>query len=388
MKVLVVGGGMAGLTYAIISARNGNQVVLCERNARVGKKISATGNGKCNIGNLHANQSCYNPSPIVQSVLQSVSVDEYLQFLSSCQILTYADETGRLYPLSDSASNVVDCLRHSANVAGVTTLCDTEVLGVERQGQNFVVNLNGTKQTFQKVVLAMGSGSGAVAPKISNFVPQNYLTEIQPSLCPVKVVNMDKTLNGIRAKANVSLLQNGQVVATESGEVQFKDYGLSGICIFNLSAVVARTLVKQNNAEFSFQIDLVPSMTQSQLANVLASRTGNQMSQIFYGILHNKLAESVVKSAKDCSAESLAFSAKNFTFSLQKLLDWSMSQVTCGGISASVVEPQTLTLPNGLVALGEMLDVDGKCGGFNLFFAGASAIHTFTQRERQIAFGG
>ena len=111
MKVLVVGGGMAGLTYAIISARNGNQVVLCERNARVGKKISATGNGKCNIGNLHVNQSCYNASPIVQSVLQNVSVDEYLQFLSSCQILTYADETGRLYPLSDSASNVVDLKR-------------------------------------------------------------------------------------------------------------------------------------------------------------------------------------------------------------------------------------------------------------------------------------
>ncbi len=388
MKVLVVGGGMAGLTYAIISARNGNEVVLCERNARVGKKISATGNGKCNVGNLHANASCYNSSPIVQSVLQNVSVEEYLQFLSSCQILTYADETGRLYPLSDSASNVVDCLRLSAKLAGVSMLCDTEVLGVEKQGQNFVANLNGTRQTFHKVVLAMGSGSGAVAPNISNFVPQNFLTKLHPSLCPVKVVNMDKTLNGIRAKATVSLLQNGQVVATESGEVQFKDYGLSGICIFNLSAVIARSFVAQNKAEFCFKMDLVPTLSQSQLASVLASRTGNQTSQIFYGILHNKLAESVVKSAKDCSAESLAFSAKNFTFTLQKLLDWSMSQATSGGISASVVELQNLTLPNGLVALGEMLDVDGKCGGFNLFFAGASAIHTFTPQQRKIAFGG
>ena len=112
MKTLVIGGGMAGLTYAIVALKNGIDVTLAERNNRVGKKIAMTGNGKCNIGNANVDKNCFNSSPIVQKVLDEISVEEYVQFLSSCGIYTHTDEMGRMYPLCDSASNVVDCLRH------------------------------------------------------------------------------------------------------------------------------------------------------------------------------------------------------------------------------------------------------------------------------------
>ena len=380
MKTLVIGGGMAGLTYAIVALKNGMDVTLAERNSRVGKKIAMTGNGKCNIGNANVSCDCFNDSSVVNQVLQQIDVCEYTQFLNSCGIYTHTDDVGRMYPLSDSASNVVDCLRHQFAKNGGKLLVDTNVQNIAIKGNKYL--LDGI--FYDKVVLACGSGSQGQMPTLP-LVEKSWLTPTAPSLVPVRVKQMDGVLNGIRAKSTVTLLADGKKIGCESGEVLFKDYGLSGICIFNLSALIARNIVKGQNCNYTFSIDLVPTMSQSQLAQILCEREASgDKEKLFYGILHNKLAESIAKRGK--SAYEQAQIAKNFTFSLEKLLDYTMSQVTAGGIDEKYLNLQSLTLPNGAVALGEMLNVDGICGGNNLYFASASALYTFTKQQRQKAY--
>lgn len=380
MKTLVIGGGMAGLTYAITALKNGIDVTLAERNNRVGKKIAMTGNGKCNIGNANVNATCFNDSAIVRNVLDEISVGEYVNFLNSCGIYTHTDEMGRMYPLSDSASNVVDCLRHQFAKNGGKLLLDTNVQNLTIENGKYI--LDGI--AYDKVVLACGSGSQSQTPTLP-LVDKSWLTTTSPSLVPVRVSQMDGILNGIRAKCTVTLLADGKQIGQESGEVLFKDYGLSGICIFNLSALIARNIVKGHKHNYTFSIDLVPNLTQQQLWEILRKReSAGEKDKLFYGILHNKLAESIAKRGK--SAYEQCQIAKNFTFQLEKLLDYTMSQVTAGGIDERFVDTKTLTLPNGVIALGEILNVDGICGGNNLYFASASALYTFTKSQREKSY--
>lgn len=380
MKTLVIGGGMAGLTYAITALKNGIDVTLAERNNRVGKKIAMTGNGKCNIGNANVNATCFNDSAIVRNVLDEISVSEYVNFLNSCGIYTHTDEMGRMYPLSDSASNVVDCLRHQFAKNGGKLLLDTNVQNLTIENGKYI--LDGI--AYDKVVLACGSGSQSQTPTLP-LVDKSWLTTTSPSLVPVRVSQMDGILNGIRAKCTVTLLADSKQIGQESGEVLFKDYGLSGICIFNLSALIARNIVKGHKHNYTFSIDLVPNLTQQQLWEILRKReSAGEKDKLFYGILHNKLAESIAKRGK--SAYEQCQIAKNFTFQLEKLLDYTMSQITAGGIDERFVDTKTLTLPNGVIALGEILNVDGICGGNNLYFASASALYTFTKSQREKSY--
>ncbi len=390
MKILVIGGGMAGLTYAIVAAKNGYDVTVAERNPRLGKKISMTGNGKCNIGNANVNASCYNKSAIVSNVLNKISVDEYVKFLYSCGIVTYADNEGRMYPLSDSANGVVDCLREQLEKYGGKTVCGVEASNCRKVGDRYEVRIGGGKYIFDKVVLACGSRSQSLDVNPYTVVSQNMFTPLVPSLTPVKVFNMDGVLNGIRVKADVTLLDGALTLGKQSGEVLFKDYGLSGICIFNLSSIIARKQVQRKNGNYIFSVDLVPSMSQWDLGELLYTRikAGYERSKLFYGILHNKVAEIVLKRAGgDVSDVSkLSETAKNLQFEFYKLLDYSMSQVTSGGIDDRYIDTDTLSLPDGIVALGEVLNVDGICGGNNLYFAAASALYTFSETERAIAY--
>lgn len=383
MKTLIIGGGMAGLTYGIVAAKNGIETVICERNSRVGKKIAVTGNGKCNVGNANVSASCFNNSKIAQKVLAAVSVSEYVRFLNSCGIYTFTDGAGRMYPLSESAANVVDCLRFQFEKHGGKLLVDTQVLSVEKANGGFCVKTSCGNILCDKVVLACGSGSGAPQPNVQDLCG-NYLTATAPSLVPVKIADMDKSLNGLRAKATVTLLADGTPVATEKGEVQFKDYGLSGICIFNLSALIARDIVCGKKRSYQFSVDLVSEFSEKQLANLLQKRLADGADKVFYGILHNKIAQCVVKRSQ-FTAQSLAENAKSLTFRFEKLLDYSMSQVTSGGIAEKFLD-ETLTLPNGICAVGEVLDVDGLCGGNNLYFAAASALSLFDEKQRERAY--
>ena len=370
MNVLVIGGGMSGITFALAAKRQGHSVTLVEKNERLGKKLSATGNGKCNVGNANVGTACFNRSMVAGKVLNCVSVQNYTDFLQSVGIFTYADEVGRMYPLSDSANNVVDCFRAALAREGVKVILGKAVGKVQK--------VNGGYQTdfgvFNKVCLCVGSGSQAEKPVLDGFVESNWLTPVSPSLVPIKVKNSDKTLNGLRAKCGVKLVSNGKTLYSETGEVQFKEYGLSGICIFNASAVIARSVVCGNSQPYAITLDLVPKMDEQTLARIVQNRIddGWETSTLLCGILHNKIAASVLKNAKNSA--QIAKNAKIMTFEVDSLLDWSMSQVTAGGIDERFVG-EDLSLPNGIIALGEVLNVDGFCGGNNLYFAAASALY-------------
>lgn len=388
MKILVIGGGMAGLTYAIVACKNGLDVTVAERNARVGKKIAVTGNGKCNIGNANVDATCYNGSPVVRRVLDEISVTEYKQFLLSCGIYTYTDNDGRMYPMSDSAANVVDCLRHQLKKFGATLWADTEITAVNKVGYVYQVTVGTVTHEFDRVVLACGSGSQAEKPNITNIIPSDVLTPVVPSLVPVKIRNMDGTLNGLRARANVTLYDGNLYLGKESGEVLFKDYGLSGICIFNLSALIARKMVQRKDGNYIFSVDVVPHISQWDLQEILHARIKcGERNKLFYGILHNKLAEHIVKRTDaNADASSISHTAKDLRFTFDRLLDWSKSQVTAGGVDDGYLDMDTLTLQNGVVVLGELLNVDGICGGNNLYFAAASALYTFSKGQRAKAY--
>lgn len=390
MKILVIGGGMAGLTYAIVAAKNGCDVTVAERNARLGRKIAMTGNGKCNIGNTQVSAACFNKSAIVNNVLNTISVDEYVKFLNSCGIYTYTDAEGRMYPLSDSANGVVDCLRYQLEKYGGKALCGVEATNCRKSGNGYEVRVGSGKYTFDKVVLACGSRSQSLDVNPYAVVSQNMFTPVAPSLVPVKVFNMEGALNGIRVKADVTLYDGAMKIGEQSGEVLFKDYGLSGICIFNLSAAIARRQVQRKDGNYIFSVDLIPRVSQWDLGELLYTRikAGYDRNMLFYGILHNKVAEVVLKRAGNDvdDVTKLAYTAKNLQFEFYKLLDYSMSQVTSGGIDEKYVDVKTLTLPDGMVALGEVLNVDGICGGNNLYFAAASALYTFSEKERAAAY--
>ena len=388
MKVLVIGGGMAGLAYAIVACKNGLDVTVAERNSRVGKKIAATGNGKCNIGNVKVNAACYNGSAVVRRVLDEISVSEYRQFLISCGIYTYTDTEGRMYPMSDRAANVVDCLRHQLEKFGAKLWLDTEITNCVKVDNTYRVTLGATEYQFDKVVLACGSGSCAEQPNVSNIIPNGVMTPIVPSLVPIKVREMDGTLNGIRVRANVTLYDGNVLVGKESGEVLFKDYGLSGICVFNLSALIARKMVQRKYGNYTFSLDVAPHLSEWDLQEILHGRIKcGERNKLFYGILHNKLSEHIVKRVGvNADAATIAHTAKDLQFSFDRLLDWSMSQVTAGGVDDGYLDIDTLALSNGVVVLGELLNVDGICGGYNLFFATASALYTFTRQQRERAY--
>ncbi len=507
------------MTYAILAARKGHSVTIAEKNSRLGKKLAATGNGKCNVGNAHVDESCFNSSAVLSHVLSAVPVGNYLQFLQSVGVFTYDDGTGRLYPLSDSASNVVDCFRSALSSLSVRVLTDCPVSALRKQnGGGFLATLGGKNEFFHKVVYAVGSPSQAENPHAFSLIPTSLFTPLCPSLAPLKVDGMDRVLSGLRCKCHATLTCNGTPLATRSGEVQFKEYGLSGICIFDLSALVARSFVRGEQPRFTVILDLVPHLSAENLANILAERQmeGQHDATLFYGILHNKVAEAVLRKAAphlaemqaqnansaprnaqspvqnaqfvdqktvstaqnaqfldyqpqiavnntpngEQQAESIAQNsqfaarkakvlaqiAKSFPFKVVKTLDWSMSQATAGGIAEQFVNLDDLTLtapaqpvsdirsnsavglsvvnsadiasgkttpnaahsfletPNsfgrnaqlvntagtaglpdvnsadvssvsGITVLGEALNVDGFCGGNNLYFAAASAIY-------------
>lgn len=388
MKTLVIGGGMAGLTYAVVACKNVYDVTVAERNPRVGKKISMTGNGRCNLGNVRLSPTRYNNCALVKRVLQNVSLDDYKRFLNSCGIYTYADGDGRMYPLSDSASNVVDCLRFQLSKFGGKLLTDSPVTSVSKSGDGFEVNVGGKTLFYDKVVLSCGGKSQSEATNLRGLVPPNALTPLAPSLVPVKVADMDGSLNGIRIRCSVSLYESDALLGREEGELLFRDYGLSGICVFNLSSLIARREVQRKSGDYVFVVDAVPRLNELELEEIVYRRLkAGERDKAFYGILHNKLAEYVLRRAGvSASSAHIARTAKNLSFRFERLLDWSMSQVTAGGISENYLDVASLALPNGVVALGEALNVDGVCGGYNLYFAAASALYVFSAEERAKAF--
>lgn len=375
MNIAIVGGGMSGCVCAILLARKGHKVTIIERNNRLGRKISMSGNGRCNIFNNDVTNNSYCDSKIMQLVSNTVTTEDCYEFLHSVGIVTYADSQGRVYPITDNANSVVDCLRYHLQLCNVTVMLDSTVTSITNKGKSYTIKFGDSTMSYDQVVLAVGSGSGTQPVNLSQLVGQDNITPLIPSLVPIVTNNAHKVLNGIRAKVNATLCYDDTVVAQSNGEVLFKDYGLSGICIMQLSCHIARGL-KAGNAidKYSIELDLLPSVSSDSLLHIIQQRLGNMpKDKLLLGLLHNKLAEVILKDITTLTPAKVVDAIKRNIHCVSKLLSFDMSQVTVGGISQDKLN-DNLQL-NGIYAMGECLDVDGNCGGYNLRFAIMSAIY-------------
>lgn len=368
-RIAVIGGGAAGLAAAITAAESGSEVTVYEKNDRVGRKLLSTGNGRCNLSNVDRDLTHFHGDKgFISEILGKADVDS---FISSCGIVTRV-ENGRIYPYSNHASSVLDALRFRAEELGVKFVTDCTILSAGRRMGRFSFQ-NESKAGFSSDKLIITAG-GKAAPALgadgggykllSSF--GHNITALYPSLVQLKCKREQmKGLKGIRAFANAKLLCDGKLIKEEYGEIQFADYGLSGIPIFNLSTEIGAL-----SGEITVSLDLLP-----QLDNVMPHLRGRNPKHLFTGIFHSRLAEAVYARAKKPSLDALAAVIKDFRFDFLGLNGWENAQVTSGG---AVTDEFNFNLESKLVpelfAAGEVLNVDGDCGGYNLHWAWASGI--------------
>ena len=390
VKVAIIGGGAAGLACAITCGERfgRNSTVIIERQARVGKKLLATGNGRCNITNRNASPEHYHGDDrIIKSVLERFSPNDCEKFFARIGILFRDEDDGRVYPYSNQASTVLDGMRANCERLGISEICGFEIKQIKKNNGFFsVISENITVQA-ENIVFSTGSkASSSLGANDSGYrLLQNFginSTSLKPALCPVVTKEKYKNLKGVRAKGTVTLFDGDKKIIFREGEIQFTDYGISGICVFDISRFVSDC---KNPKIF---VDVMKEYSENHLCDYLfkCRKIFANAGDILTGALNKKLAQVIVQncgvSQKTCrelsesDIKKLAHAVKNFSFTPLKSEDYSNAQVCAGGITSKYIYPETLmskTVKN-LYICGEMLDADGECGGYNLHFAFGSGI--------------
>jgi len=392
MKVVVIGGGASGMMAALTAAEDPrNQVTLLERQSRVGRKLLATGNGRCNLTNLHAapeHYHGYNPD-FVQPALDRFSVADTLDFFRKLGLLTVAEESGKVYPFSDQANSVVDVLRFALENRNIDVRCSCEVQSIGRKAKGYQVKTADEAFYCDKLIVACGGAAGGklggtdLGYKLLKSMGHT-VTPLHPSLVQLKTdTSATRSLKGVRADAGLTLKRNGTTVLTNAGEVQFTDFGISGPAIFELSREAAC------GGEIILLLDFLRPVSEQDLVRFLADKTAQMpelpLEDFLTGILHNRLGRVVLKQAGfDLAQRSeslteqdlmkIARWVKFFPLSVTGVMGLEQAQVTAGGILTTEFRPDTMEsrLCPGLFATGELLDIDGDCGGYNLQWAWSS----------------
>lgn len=392
-RVAVLGGGAAGLCCAadLLRQTAGRaSVTIFEQNSRVGKKLLATGNGRCNLSNLGASPAAYPPAQraFVTPALTRFSPEKILDFFASLSLYTHADGEGRVYPLSNQAAGVLDALRLECTRLGADVRCDTAVTAIRPKNGRYLIN----GEPFDFTVLALGGKAAVKGFQGYDLLSQLSIPFGKPAPGLVKLTTDDplvKSAKGIRAAASLRLLLGGKEAMKEAGELQFADGALSGIAVMNLSSCYARQML-QKKTEAQIEADFVPSMTKDALHRAIAAivKTGQRQlcEDLLSGFVPKRLGMALLKAAglradqpalslTDAQIETLCGFLKAYRFPVTGSGPFSDAQVTVGGAARTAVNAETLEskqYPN-LYLCGELLDVDGPCGGFNLQWAFASA---------------
>jgi len=406
-KIAVIGGGAAGIVAAIVAADNGAEVTLFERNERIGKKILATGNGKCNLSNQQMDKSCFHTmdESKLEDCLERFGVEETLHFFEKLGLMI-KNKNGYLYPASEQAAVVLDVLRIgvcSRDILLKTECKVSEVRAIQNantHGQHgserFCVIYGNEKEYFDRVILACGSkaapktGSDGIGYEIAKGFGHKIISVV-PSLVQLKCSDsFCKSLAGIRTEACVHILEDGKEICRETGEVQLTDYGISGIPVFQLSALVNRRLLDKRHGEITAVIDFMPGMSKNSFESFLDSRIAQvsnlTVEDFFTGMLHKKLMMLFIKLA-GCNPGSKAVSVKReqlvkvfeycrgLVFHIIGNNGFENAQVCAGGVDLrELTENLESKKVPGLFFAGEILDVDGRCGGYNLQWAWTSGV--------------
>ena len=386
-SVIVAGGGASGLSAAIAAAEQGAYVTLLERLPRVGKKLLLTGNGRCNLGNRDTDFSHYHGTvPQAKQILSGFDAERYFRRFG---LLTRTDSEGRIYPMSGTAASVLDALRFAAEQKGVRMLCEKQVTQLTPKGNRWQVKAGDAVFTADAVILAAGGSAAPNCGTDGNLLPllkkMGYTVNTpRPALCPVLTEpSMVRALKGLRVRADASAVTESRVLKTESGEVQFTEQALSGICIFNLSRQAA-----MHGEKMQIVLDLLPSHSEADtaalLAELLHQRGPLPGGDLLSGLFPKRIGEQLLRqSGGSCQAAASEISTDTQKKLLMLLHDWrfpvkgtagfAQAQVTAGGIAGQCVS-KTLEskLHPGIWFCGELLDLDGDCGGYNLTWCWAS----------------
>ena len=376
-QIIIVGAGASGLVAAIKAAAIGAAVTVLEQNDRPGRKICATGNGRCNMTNLNNIENAYRGShpEFVKDALKQFSVDDTLSFFQKLGICT-TDRSGWIYPRSNQAQSIVDVLTMKARSLKVKLKTNQYVTGVSFTGGHWNVHTNGWTYTCDAVILANGSkassvaGSGESGYKIARSLG-HHLIEPLPALTALKCKeNYFSCWSGVRTEGKVTLYINGTPETSQQGELQLTDYGVSGIPVFQISRYAIRAIYEKKKVELS--INFFPELTKQELQEYLGRRKNDcpykNEKELLTGLFPEKLIR-VLAAQKD-----LISAITDFRLSVKSGLSFEQAQICSGGVDTSEIDSHTMEsrLHKGLYFAGELLDIDGTCGGYNLQWAWSS----------------
>lgn len=376
VSIAVIGGGSSGLFVSALLNNSNADIFLFEKNDKLGKKILASGNGKCNFSNINSLVGKYNDE-FANGIVDKFTVENTLNQFSKMGLIYKSDDQGRCYPVSECASSVLDCLKMNLN--NVNIMLESVVRNIVPVDNRYkVICSNGKEKLFDYVVCC----SGSLASNLGSEKAYSYLnglniniTPIKASLTPVIVKENVKLLSGVRIKCKVQLVnENNCVLYSEDGEVIFKDNGLSGIAVFNATSIINR-----NEGIYKIVLDISNNLTDNQLKNYFKNR---RVKDLFKGFLNDKLGQYIKEKCNvdkfdylnDSDVNNLIKVLKNLEFAVVDLYPVKDSQVCNGGVSLSELNDDlSLKKYPQIFIGGELMNIDGMCGGYNLQFAWSSA---------------
>lgn len=392
MRVLVIGGGAAGMMAALTAAENGHAVTLLERQGRVGRKLMATGNGRCNLTNHHVSPAHYHGETpdFCRHALAAFDVGSTLLYFAGLGLLTTAEDSGRVYPFSNMAGSVLDVLRFALENSGIDLRTGCVVTGIKKKGNTFLVRTeSGEEFTADRVILAAGGAAGGKVGGVMDGYQLakglgHHRTALYPSLVQIKTdPTYPRALKGVKAEAAVTIRRGGEVLAQNRGEVLFTEYGVSGPVIFDISRTAAT-----GGDGLTVTLDLFPDWAPREVLDWLRQRRQSagdrEAGTLLTGALHSRLGQMVCKAAgftnqraaglSDGDLRRIAAQVKGFALPITGVCGFDQAQVTAGGLRCGEFDPHTMEsrLVPGFYACGEVLDIDGDCGGYNLQWAWSS----------------
>lgn len=394
--LIIVGGCAAGLAAAISAKRSYPElsVAILERLPRIGKKLLATGNGKCNLTNEYALEHEYVNKDFAAAALECCPPQKIIEFFGSMGLLCYSDSCGRVYPESNTAASVVDALRFEIERLKIDVFCDTAVTEIKKKSKTFLIN--NEFECKKLIITTGGKSSPSQGSDGSGFALAKQLghsaTKLYPALVPICASpEITKPMKGVRVR-NVTLTLKGEKkIAQARGEILFTDYGLSGIAAMELAAQAQKYIDAVKHNPFTI-IDFMPQMSFDELVEYLRNlnkiKGFCKIDNLLTGFLPKAVGIAICKAAKLYSSEMtigelkekdyrlIAEKIKNFPLEVSGTKGFANAQVTSGGIKTSEIDPKTMQskICPDLYFAGEIIDVDGGCGGFNLQWAWASGM--------------
>lgn len=392
--LVVIGGCSAGIAAAINAKRlhKNLNIAVFERLSRIGKKLLATGNGRCNLTNENALEHSYHNFEFASFALNQYPPESVKTFFEGMGMLTRTDSEGRVYPRSNAASSVLDALRFEIEKCKITIFCDTTVSIIKKTKEGFIIN---DEFLTKKIIIACGGKSspsqgsdGSIFSAVKSL--GHSFTPLYPSLVPLITSSADtKSLKGIRA-TGVKLFaeSEGKIIAESSGEILFTDNGISGIAAMELAAEINENVKRKTFTH----VDLLPEMRIEMLVSYIEKqreiRKSLSIDELLTGILPKMIGIQICKATKlygankkvssltDEDCVKIAQKIKNYTLCITGTKDFKDSQVTRGGVRVKEINPETMesVICRGLYFAGEIIDVDGGCGGFNLQWAWSSGL--------------